>query len=348
LKKEVSATDGRKTRSFLPPVAAGLVLALSAGSAWGVYDWWRRQIELPYRGYLAPEAIVEIPRGSSVARIARELADAGVVKSAVLFRLRARLTEARPKAGTYGFDAPMTMDEVLEVLETARIRHERVTIPEGLDLTQVAVRLVEAGFGSVRDFIEEMHRTDHIRDLDPDARDLEGYLLPDTYFLTPGMSEAEIVSRMVANFRRAWTPDLARRAEEVGFSVRDTLTMASLIEKETAAAAERPLVSAVFHNRLRLGMRLMCDPTVIYAVRLIKEFDGIIRRSDLALDSPYNTYVYAGLPPGPIANPGRASIRSALFPAEAPYLYFVSRNDGTHVFSTNYDSHRRAVRIYQR
>ncbi len=340
-------TENRRRRTLLPAGAVLVLLAL-AGCAFVLHGWWQRQVDTPYRGYLDPEVVVNIPRGLSIAQIAEQLADAGVVKSALLFHIKARLTDARPKAGAYGFKEPMTVGEVLEVLEVGRIRHQRVTIPEGLELTQVTALLVETGFGTIQGFIDEMHRTDRIGDLDPEARDLEGYLLPDTYFLTPGMAETEIVSRMVANFRRVWTPDLAQRARELGFSVRETLTMASLIEKETGAAEERPLVSAVFHNRLRLGMRLMCDPTVIYAVRLVDEFDGIIRRSHLALDSPYNTYLYSGLPPGPIANPGLESIRAALDPAEAPYLYFVSRNDGRHVFSTSYDAHRQAVQRYQR
>ena len=153
---------------------------------------------------------------------------------------------------------------------------------------------------------------------------------------------------MIESFRQTWTPEHSRRARELQLSIREVVTLASLIEKETALDQERPLVSAVFHNRLQQNLKLACDPTVIYAVKQVKEFDGIIHQSDLDLDSPYNTYLYPGLPPGPIANPGLESIEAALYPAQVDYLYFVSTNDGSHYFSNNYRDHNRAVRQYQR
>ncbi len=153
---------------------------------------------------------------------------------------------------------------------------------------------------------------------------------------------------MVRTFRRLWTAERSRRAREIDLSMREVITLASLIEKETGLARERPLVSAVFQNRLRRNVRLACDPTVIYAVKRVKEYDGVINQSDLNLDSPYNTYLYPGLPPGPISNPGMESIDAALYPADVNYLYFVSTNDGSHFFSSNYRNHRQAVRQYQR
>jgi UPF0755 protein len=153
---------------------------------------------------------------------------------------------------------------------------------------------------------------------------------------------------MVQNFRQFWNLERQDQARQVGMTVREAVTLASLIEKETGTPSERPLVSAVFHNRLDLGIKLMCDPTVIYAVRLLKPYDGVINQSDLAVNSPYNTYLYPGLPPGPITNPGARAIEAALNPAPADYLYFVSRNDGTHIFSRDYGSHQRAVERYQR
>jgi UPF0755 protein len=153
---------------------------------------------------------------------------------------------------------------------------------------------------------------------------------------------------MVSHFREIWTQEYSRRAQELEFSIREVITLASLIEKETSLSGERPLVSAVFHNRLRQNLKLACDPTVIYAVNLIKEFDGVINQSDLDLDSPYNTYLYPGLPPGPIANPGLDSIEAALYPADVEYLYFVSTNEASHIFSINYRDHQRAVDKYQR
>jgi UPF0755 protein len=193
-----------------------------------------------------------------------------------------------------------------------------------------------------------MGNTEAIADLDPEAQNLEGYLFPDTYYLTRGMNEVEIVQSMIDGFRSVWSKEYDVRSRELAMTVREIITLASLIEKEAALPHERDLVSAVFHNRLRLNMKLACDPTVIYAVKLTKPYDGVINQSDLELDSPYNTYLYAGLPPGPIANPGEKAIQSALYPADSNYLFFVSRNDGSHVFSSNYRDHSRAVQQFQR
>jgi UPF0755 protein len=157
-----------------------------------------------------------------------------------------------------------------------------------------------------------------------------------------------VILSMISNLRKLWTQEKADQARELDLTLREVLTLASLIEKESGLESERNLVSAVFHNRLKIGMKLASDPTVIYAVKRIKEYDGIIHRSDLQLDSPYNTYLYPGLPPGPIANPGLASIKAALHPADVDFLYFVSKNDGSHFFSRHFRDHNRAVQQYQR
>jgi UPF0755 protein len=240
------------------------------------------------------------------------------------------------------------LQEVVETIAAGRVFYHRVTVPEGLGMKEIAQIFVEAKFGSLPRFLSVMQNGDLVADLDDEASDLEGYLFPETYFLTTGSSESEIIELMLGNFRQFWTSENQRRAKELGMTVREVVTLASLIEKETGLGQERPLVSSVFHNRLRMNMKLACDPTVIYAVQRVKPYDGVIHQSDLQLDSPYNTYLYPGLPPGPIANPGRLAIEAALFPAESDYLYFVSRNDGSHVFSKGYRDHARAVRKYQR
>lgn len=315
-----------------------------------VVGWWNRELDLPYKGYLEPEVVVGVPRGEPLNRIASRLEEAGIIRSAELLRLYYRVSPGAEhlKAGDYRFSGPVSLREVISMLSRGEAIQNRVTIPEGYDLVQIMVAFIQSGYGSVEGFGQAITRTDLIADLDPEARDLEGYLLPDTYLLPPEAGETEIIQAMVGNFRGFWTEDRRARAQELGMTVRQVVTLASLIEKETGLAEERPLVSAVFHNRLRLGMKLACDPTVVYAVRTVKEYDGIIHQSDLRLDSPYNTYLYPGLPPGPIASPGAKSIDAALYPAESDHLFFVSRNDGSHYFSSSYRDHAQAVQRYQR
>ncbi|MCZ6484085.1 MAG: endolytic transglycosylase MltG [Acidobacteria bacterium] len=313
--------------------------------------WLMIQIYQPYRGYEGAHQQVVIQRGSTVPQIAGTLESHGIVRSSLLFEWYARFSY-RPlilQAGEYRFEEPMNLPSVTKTLQAGLVHHYRVTIPEGLDMHEIAERFAGEGFGATDQFLEAMQRTALIGDWDPRAENsLEGYLFPDTYFLTRDISEEEIVQVMVANFRKAWTPERLKRAEELGFTTREVITLASLIEKETGLSNERSLISAVFHNRLRKNLKLECDPTVIYAVKLVKAFDGVINQSDLKLDSPYNTYLYPGLPAGPIANPGLASIDAALYPAEVDYLYFVLANEGRHIFSSNYRDHNQAVAQYQR
>lgn len=307
-------------------------------------------IYLPYRGYSDSEKFVMIPRAGKVSDVGRILESNGVVRSAFLFTSYFRVRHAfwLLKAGEYRFDRPMSMAAVASKVGRGEIYYHRVTIPEGFTLNEIASTFVRSGFGEKARFLDVTRRRQYIADLDSQAKNLEGYLFPNTYFLTRGTEEEEIIRMMVKNFRTIWTPERRKQAQQLNFTVPEIVTLASLIEKETAVAEERPLVSAVFHNRLRKNLRLACDPTVIYAVALVKPFDGVINQSDLKIDSPYNTYLYQGLPPGPIANPGVASIDAALRPAPVDYLYFVSRNDGSHTFSTSLSDHNRAVRLYQR
>lgn len=312
--------------------------------------WLWIQLSTPYRGYTGSERFVLIPRGSSVARIGEILEEHGVVCSARLFTGSVRFHPASPtlKAGEYRFDKPLSLLEVLDILSSGRVYHHRVTILEGLSLEEIA-SLLDTLPWATRERIEQALRDpEPIIDLDPQAPDLEGYLFPETYHLTRDTTEEGVVAHLVRQFRRHWTPERQERARQINLTLREVVTLASLIEKETARPEERPLVSAVFHNRLARNIPLACDPTVIYAVKQVKTFRGVIYRSDLQLDSPYNTYLYPGLPPGPIANPGLASLDAALYPADVDYLFFVSRNDGTHVFSTDYRDHQRFVNRYQR
>ncbi|MEE8162371.1 MAG: endolytic transglycosylase MltG, partial [Acidobacteriota bacterium] len=252
--------------------------------------WLMIQIYQPYRGYEGSHQQVVIQRGSTVPQIAGTLESYGIVRSSWLFEWYARFSN-RPlilQAGEYRFEEPLNLPSVTETLQAGLVYHYRVTIPEGLDMHEIAERFAGEGFGATDQFLEAMQRTALIDDWDPRAENsLEGYLFPDTYFLTRDISEEEIVQVMVANFRKAWTPERLKRAEELGFTTREVITLASLIEKETGLSNERSLISAVFHNRLRRNLKLECDPTVIYAVKLVKAFDGVINQSDLKLDSPY-------------------------------------------------------------
>ena len=211
----------------------------------------------------------------------------------------------------------------------------------------MATLFEQGGHGTAAEFQAAASAAELIEDLDPEAPDLEGYLFPDTYALPRGATAARLVGLMVARFREAFDPALREAAAGRGLTVREAITLASLVEKETARADERALVASVYHNRLRRPMLLQCDPTVIYALEKAGTYDGNLRRADLSLDSPYNTYRYQGLPPGPIAAPGRAALEAAVHPAETDHLYFVSRNDGSHVFASTLREHNANVRKYQ-
>ncbi len=220
----------------------------------------------------------------------------------------------------------------------------RVTIPEGLTVSEVADLLDKAGIANKERFLMESEDPELLSSLQLDGKGLEGYLFPDTYYFTPFATEKDVIIAMVEEFRKAFNPEMVAQSKAIGLDLHQVVTLASLIEKETGFNEERALVSAVFHNRLKLGIPLQSDPTVIYG---LKNFSGTLTRKDLESPSPYNTYRIQGLPPGPICNPGVSSLTAALNPAQVPYLYFVSKNDGSHLFSVNLQDHNRAVRIYQ-
>jgi UPF0755 protein len=287
-----------------------------------------------------------VRQGEDLRPIAQRLERIGVVRSGLVFRLWARATglDRSIQPGEYRFTEPRAVGEVVKALAAGGIRHE-VTIPEGLTVREVAALLAARGLGPEASFTCLAGDPEFLLEAGIPGAQLEGYLFPDTYRLSPAMSPAEILALMVRRFHERFDAGRHRRAAARGMSVDAIVTLASLVEKETGVAAERPLVAAVFHNRLRRGMRLQSDPTVIYA---LPAFGGALTRADLAYPSPYNTYLIPGLPPGPIANPGLAAIEAALEPADAAYLYFVSRNDGSHEFSVTLRDHNRAVDRYQR
>jgi UPF0755 protein len=328
-------------------IVVGTVLMLTA--AVGVAGWTYLTLGRPYKGYEASETFVEIAPGSGSAAMGRKLADAGVVPNTSAFRLAVWMRGAgrRLQAGEYRFDQPMSPLQVVDRIARGDVYLRSVTFREGLTVRQMAAIFEEKEFGSAEAFIKAAADASAIRSLDPAAPDLEGYLFPDTYALPRRTSADQLVARMVSRFEAALTPDIREQAAARGLSLRELVTLASLVEKETARPEERPLVAAVYSNRLRIGMGLQCDPTVIYALERAGRYSGNITREDLRFDSPYNTYRYAGLPPGPIAAPGLASLQAAADPADVSYLYFVSRNDGSHAFATTLDEHNRNVQQWQ-
>ncbi len=287
-----------------------------------------------------------VHEGDGLASVATRLARAGVIRSALLLRITARVTgrDRSLQPGEYQFTTPLTMSEVLDRLASGGA-HAELTIPEGLTVHEIAALLARNGYGSAEQFLCVADDPDFLMAAGVPGPQLEGYLFPDTYRFTTVMSPNEILAIMVRRFHERFDGERYRRAGARGLSINEILTLASIVEKESALAGERPLVAGVFSNRLRLGMPLQSDPTVIYA---LPDFDGNLTRDDLARPSPYNTYVISGLPPGPIANPGLAAIDAALSPADTPYLYFVSRNDGSHVFATSLAEHNRNVARYQK
>jgi UPF0755 protein len=327
-----------------------LVLVLGAVAVAALGLWGRQRFNVPYQGFSGDEVFVELPAGLGLGAISDRLSAAGVVPDAWTFRLAARLTgsDRRLKAGEYRFAGASTPRDVMARLVAGDVFTRGITFPEGLTVAEMADIFGRSGLGTADDFLAAAENVSLVAAYDPQARSLEGYLFPSTYAWPRREAAPDAVRAMVAQFSRAFDGALRAEAAARGLSVRDVLTLASIIEKETARADERPLVSAVYHNRLKAGMALQCDPTVIYALMLAKRWDGNLRKADLSMRSPYNTYVVRGLPPTPIASPGRASLDAAVRPADVPYLYFVSRNDGTHVFATTLAEHNRNVQIWQK
>ena len=323
-----------------------LLIVLAAG---GAAYWLVQRAREPFQAYGPEPQLVEIASGEGTNAIGRRLIAAGVLRDMLTFRIALRLSGAdrRLQAGEYRFDQPMSAVDVVGKIARGEVDLLPLTFPEGLTVAEMSKIFEASGRGSAQSFVDAARDVSLVRAIDPQAHDLEGYLFPDTYALPRQADASKVVHVMVTRFLQVLTPDLRSAAEGRGLSVRQLVTLASIVEKETARAEERPLIAAVYANRLKIGMGLQCDPTVIYALQLAGRFDGNLRRDDLAFDSPYNTYKYAGLPPGPIAAPGKGSLEAAARPADTPYLYFVSRNDGSHEFARTLEEHNENVRRFQ-
>jgi len=313
-----------------------LLAALAAGAgAWLVLT--------PYGP--GKETFVNIAPGSSATAIARKLQGAGIVRTRYAFDLVRAYYRGTLQAGTYRFDQPVPVTEVYERIARGDVFTKTVTIPEGANIFDIAARVEQAGLVTQKDFLTAaVSQTALIADLDPKAASLEGYLFPDTYRFSPMVSAVQIAATMVHRFRQA--------ATQIGLKqdVHRVVTIASLVERETAVDSERPLVASVFENRLEKKMPLRTDPAVIYGLELTGQWRGTIYASDLTRDTPYNTYLHAGLPPGPVANPGIPSLRAAMDPARTDYLYFVAATldaQGHSLFSATLDEHNRNVAEYR-
>ena len=316
----------------------GLLLVL-VGSGFFVFD--------QPAGDSRTRHIINIPSGIAFSKVAGLLYEKELLSNKDWFIWMARLRRADRKVhpGEYELHAGLRPTEILNRLVDGQVYYHSVTIPEGYTVKQIATVLADKELVEREKFIQLTQDQNFIKSLNLETKSLEGYLFPDTYFLTRSTSEEEIIKTFVDRLWEAFTPELIARGKEIGMTVQEVLTLASVVEKETGLSKERSMVSGVFHNRLRKNIPLQSDPTVIYA---LETFDGNIRKRDLSVKSPYNTYRVRGLPPGPIANPGEAAIRAALYPTPSDYVYFVSRNDGSHEFSVTLAEHNRAVEKYQK
>ena len=345
---------GAWRRRLVPALAVLLGAVGAAAGAWQVFHIapLERGLNTPFSDH-GGEVMFRVGAGSTARTVAERLEVSGIVadRRVFLHGVRAAGVEGALQAGLYRFEDPLAPAEVVRRIADGVVATLRFMLPEGLDLDQTVEALAEQEVGEA-DRLRESFRDPRLTrelmgDLDPEARTLEGYLFPSTYRIPPETS-AEGVARLLAGqFAALWTPARRGAAGRRERSIREIATLASIVEKETGDPAERPRVASVFWNRLRIGMPLQTDPTVLYAMRRAGNHSNNIRRDDLAMESPWNTYRVHGLPPGPIASFGEAALDAVLAPEETNFLYFVSRNDGTHVFSRSLREHNRAVRRWQ-
>jgi UPF0755 protein len=279
--------------------------------------------------------------------IAQNLEQQGLIRSSLAFRAIARLQKKDMliKAGEYSLSASMTPQEILDKMVRGEMIQYRTTIKEGMTIREIGNALEDAGIIESRLLLDTAFNPDVARDEGISGPSLEGYLFPETYNFRRNTPARKILSVMHEEFKKRWQPEWTQRAEILGMSTHQIVTLASIVEKESGNFEEQPIISSVFHNRLKKGMRLQADPTVIYG---IKDFNGNITKLDLVTETPYNTYTIDGLPPGPISNPGSSAIKAALYPADTQFLYFVGNGAGRHIFSENLDRHNDAVNLFQR
>lgn len=307
--------------------------------------WAQRPVVSPT--HQPPIQIVVIPEGSSYQQVASLLKREHLIRSRTAFMLlgKSKAADRKIHPGEYELHAGMSAREILQKLLAGRVLLHPVTIPEGFTMSQIAQLLGQLGITDRGEFLRLARDRDYIASLGIDAGSLEGYLYPETYHFARSTKPKDVIRTMVDGVKRLWTPEFEEQAKRLNLTMHEVLTLASVVEKETGVQEERELIAAVFHNRLKRRIPLQSDPTVIYG---LQAFDGNLRKRDLSSASPYNTYRIQGLPPGPIASPGADSIRAALFPPASPYMYFVSRNDGTHYFSSSLEEHNRAVEKFQK
>ncbi len=324
----------KRTLRWLAGALVAVAVAIAAGAVW---------LSLPYRGFQG-ETFVRFDRGTGTPAMAAALERAGVIRSRYQFWVaRALQPAAKLQAGEYRFAEPASALTVFRRIARGDIFFFEIQVPEGSNIFDIARIVESAGALPAEDFLRAASDPAPIRDLDPQARTLEGYLFPSTYRISHSTTAEEFCRMMTAQFRRQW-----KKLAPGGAEPHSTVTLASMVEKETGSPAERPLVASVFTNRLSIGMKLDCDPTTIYAALLDRRYQGVIHQSDLNSHNAYNTYQNPGLPPGPIANPGADAIAAALHPAQTKYLYFVAKPEGGgHQFSATLDQHEKAVRVYR-
>ena len=325
-------------------IAGVLVVGVGAIGAW---IW--ASLYLPYQGFAAPGVYVDIPKGASRRTIAGLLASQGVVRSRWCFEALSRRESRRTlEAGEYFFNRPETGLEVFDTLAEGRVFVKELVIPEGYSMFDIADLVAREGFMSREDFLTAARDASPVRDLAPNAESSEGFLFPATYGFPRHPTGQQMVDTMVKRFRQEWATIATEPSDPPDRPLAQTLTLASLVERETPKPEERPLVAGVFTNRLEKKMPLQCDPTVVYSLELAGQYSGTLDAKDLPFESAYNTYRHTGLPPGPIANPGEASLRAALAPAKTDYLYFVANTEGGHFFSKTLEEHNRNVVKYRK
>lgn len=306
-------------------------------------------VRAPHKGYAGDEVVISIaPRTSSTAVFTR-LESLGVLKDWRLGMAALKVFHRGKtlKAGEYRFAGPRTPEQVVLSLVAGDVVTYRITVPEGFTAEEVFTLFSSQGFAAQRDYETLFTRPAEFEGVPKGAPTLEGFLFPDTYAVTRSMTAREILSAMTRQFARRLPPEVVENAKAMNLGVLEATTLASLVEKETALAAERPVVAGVYRNRLRDGMLLQCDPTTIYALKRLGRWRGTLARSELTVDDPYNTYVRSGLPPGPICSPGLASLRAAASPADVDYRYFVAAGDGSHLFSRDYEEQQRNAARYR-
>jgi len=322
-------------------VMAGSVLLILVLALFSVF----RYFHSPYdRQHISRPFVIK--NGETLHSVSFRLAQGGFLRYPALFAgyLTLKGLDQKIKAGYYMPHSSMTPLEILDTLITGLVSIQGITIPEGYTVEQIGLLLENEGIVEKSAILEASHDPDLLRTMKVSADSMEGYLFPDTYQIYRGMTSEEIVRIMVRRFREVITPEMKKRCSEMGWDLHDVVTLASIIEKETPREDERPMIASVLMNRLKNGMHLQSDPTVIYCV---SDFNGNLAKANLEEAILYSTYVFKGLPPGPISNPGLASIKATLYPARTPYLFYVSRNDGSHEFSVTMKDHNQAVSRYQ-